>query len=451
MRKFIVLFSGIIFILPIYLLAAVRIGIDGGNVKLTNIALSNFIYSNKSDNSIKDDSKDDKLKAESSKEKQNISQDNTSDNFAQIIHDIIANNIEICGSFNLYNQQYAKDKEVLWQRLGIPFAINGNVELVNKKIKFNFVIWDTFGKNKILEKTYIFYKKDLRRVAHTASNDIYMRIFGIKGNFNSRIAYVAKNYQTNKKRIIISDYDGFNPLYIDDKDNDLMSPRFSYDLKKLVYTKYIDNNPLIMIRDLKTKIEKRLLKTNDISLSPRFSPNNKFITFSLLEDSGSNIYLYNLKTSRKKKITNNNYINISPAWSSDSKKIVFNSDRDGSSQLYVMDYNGSNIKRISSSYGTYYTPSWSPDGQWIVFTNIYDGSFCLGIMRPDGQDEKIINCSYFIDSPSWSPNSKSIIYTKKKSSIAPEKIFIVDIIGYYNREFLKSNNTEDPFWSNYIN
>lgn len=56
--------------------------------------------------------------------------------------------------------------------------------------------------------------------------------------------------------------------------------------------------------------------------------------------------------------------------------------------------------------------TWSPDGQWLAGreTNSYRGGFSL--LRLDGSEERRVGQRSFSDRPVWSPDSKSLIYTR---------------------------------------
>jgi TolB protein len=78
-------------------------------------------------------------------------------------------------------------------------------------------------------------KQWLRYGAHTASDDVFQKLTGIKGAFRTRIAYVV---QTNGGQfpyeLRVSDYDGYNSL-VHRSSQPLMSPAWSPDGSKLAY------------------------------------------------------------------------------------------------------------------------------------------------------------------------------------------------------------------------
>lgn len=133
----------------------------------------------------------------------------------------------------------------------------------------------------------------------------------------------------------------------------------------------------------------------------------------------------------------------SPVWSPDGKKIAFASNRDGNYEIYTMDANGANVTRltitkadINLSYAMNDQPDWSPDGKSIVFTR-YDWSSVhdIYLMSPDGsnltnltsEDWGPISDDF---APRWSPDGKRIAFVSDRlSSGASNTIYIMSPDG----------------------
>ena len=148
-----------------------------------------------------------------------------------------------------------------------------------------------------------------------------------------------------------------------------------------------------------------------MSFAPRFSPDGEKIIFSLTKKGSSNIFIQKLDNNEIIQITNNRHINTSPSFSPDNKWIVFSSDRSGKQNLYIKknDGNLSKIaKRISYGDGSYATPVWSPRGDYIAFTKTFKNEFFIGLIKKDGSGERIIATGYLTESPSWSPNGRTL-------------------------------------------
>ena len=193
-----------------------------------------------------------------------------------------------------------------------------------------------------------------------------------------------------------------------------------------------------------------------MSFAPRFSPDSEKIIFSLTKRGSSNIFVKQLSNNETIQITNNRHINTSPSFSPDNKWIVFSSDRSGKQNLYVKANNNDiskKAKRITFGQGSYATPVWSPRGDYIAFTKTYRNEFFIGLIKKDGSGERIISTGYLTESPSWSPNGRTLIFNKvsKSNERLVSSIFTIDITGNLEKKIATPGEASDPDWGPSIN
>jgi TolB protein len=120
-----------------------------------------------------------------------------------------------------------------------------------------------------------------------------------------------------------------------------------------------------------------------------------------------------------------------------------------------MDRNGSNIRRISSS-GSYAEPTWSIN-DYIAFTKVSrDFGFTIGVMKysPTStySNERLIASGYLVESPSWAPNGRVILFTKGSKPSAHKtsglsRLHTIDFTGYNERVLPTPYDASDPDWS----
>ena len=342
-----------------------------------------------------------------------------------------------------------------WQAIGSHALIHGEItESLDGKIRVSFRLWDVFANQQLDAKTLATSPESWRKIAHIIADTIYERLTGEKGYFDSKIAFISERGKVNKRqrRLAVMDQDGANLRYLTDGKAMAMTPRFSPNMREIVYMSYAGGKPQVHLLDTQTLKSRTLQGFEGMSFAPRFSPDGKKLVFSMSKRGNSDIYLYDLETNKRTQLTTHLSIDTSPSFSPDGKQIVFNSDRSGRQQLYVMREDGANVKRISFGEGSYATPVWSPRGDYVAFTKIKDGTFYIGLMRPDGSGERLIANGWLVEGPTWSPNGRLIAFWKqtpmdKSGNGQIAKIHTIDITGYYEQELQTSEDASDPAWS----
>jgi tricorn protease len=110
-----------------------------------------------------------------------------------------------------------------------------------------------------------------------------------------------------------------------------------------------------------------------------------------------------------------------PAWSRDGKWVSYFSDRSGEYALVIESQDGitapREIKIPNAKH--YYTPSWSPDSKKILFT---DTDFNVWVMDvASGQPKLLGNDPWAVPSrtlnPTWSPDSKWVAYSARRNTL----------------------------------
>jgi tricorn protease len=81
-----------------------------------------------------------------------------------------------------------------------------------------------------------------------------------------------------------------------------------------------------------------------------------------------------------------------------------------------------NIRNLTNSVGAAERdPAWSPDGKWIAYFSDESGEYALHLHEQDGLGEvkkiSLGNPPSFYYSPTWSPNSKMIVYSDKRLNL----------------------------------
>lgn len=214
-----------------------------------------------------------------------------------------------------------------------------------------------------------------------------------------------------------------------------LSPILSPDQRYLAYTSYREGTPSIYVRDLQHAKDERLTSRPGIALPGAWSPDGRYLALSKSEDGNSDVFLYDLKRHHMRRLTLHNGIDISPSFAPDSRRLVFTSNRSGSSQLYLTDINGHAAKRLTEEGHYSAAPAWSPRGGWIAFiSRSPEQTLELYVIREDGTGRRrvTIGGSTIEEAPVWSPDGRSILYTRARHGIREQRI--VEMDGRNDRE-----------------
>jgi TolB protein len=94
---------------------------------------------------------------------------------------------------------------------------------------------------------------------------------------------------------------------------------------------------------------------------------------------------------------------------------------------------------------------WSPRGDLIAFTKFTGGKFFIGVMDTDGKGERLLADGFLVESPTWSPNGRVIMFFREKpvgnKGGKSSKLFSIDLTGQNEQEILTPMDASDPAWS----
>jgi len=337
-----------------------------------------------------------------------------------------------------------------WTAVGAQAVLYGSVTpRPDGRNDVGFRLYDPYRQCQLVSYQFTATPEQWRRIAHKISDVVYQRMTGESGFFDSRVLFVSESgTQLNRlSRLTIVDQDGYNPVFLTQGDEVIMSPRFSLSSPdEVTYVALGKDYSRIYLYNLTTGRRESLGEFDGQVLSPRFSNDGSKVAFSIIRGGNTDVYVMNLQTRQLSRLTSDPGIDVSPSFNPDGTRLAFTSDRSGTPRIYVMNLDGSGQRAISRGGGLYTSPAWSPRGDLIAFTKQGGGRFSTGVMNVDGSGERILSSSYFEDSPSWAPNGRYVMFARQARG-GDTRLWTVDLSGRVVAQAGYSGRGSDPAWS----
>ena len=296
-----------------------------------------------------------------------------------------------------------------WRQKTADALVTGSVtRLADGRFDVRFRLWDVARGQDLGGQSYAVVAGDLRQAAHRIADHVYEKLTGDKGVFSTRIAYVTKAGQ--RFSLWVADSDGENPQSALSSPEPIISPAWSPNGSQLAYVSFESRKPVIYSHEVATGRRRLLANFRGSNSAPAWSPDGRTLAATLSRDGGSQLYTMDAAGGEPKRISQSVSIDTEPAFAPDGRSLYFVSDRGGSPQIYRMPPAGGNAERVTFT-GTYnISPSVSPDGRWLAYISRVSGAFKLHVMELASGTATAITDTTADESPSFSPNSRLIIY-----------------------------------------
>lgn len=373
---------------------------------------------------------------------------------------IISNDLKRSGRFDVMDEvdlpQRPSEYDGInfgdWRKLGMENILIGKLTLTdNGEYEVIFRLVDIYRGKQIAGFRIPAKAKLLRRVAHQISDIIFEKLIGIRGAFDTRVAYITVNKNNDKTThsLQIADADGHNAQILLESPEPLLSPSWSPDGKKLAYVSFEGKNSAIYVQNILTGQRERVSAFKGINSSPDWSPDGTKLAMTLSKDGNTEVYVMNLIDKSLKRLTRHSGIDTEPSWSPNGEKIAFTSDRSGGPQIYEVNANGGEAKRISFEGKYNARAEYSPDGKFITLVHAVSGSYRIGVLNLANRSINVLTDARLDESPSFAPNGSMIIYAT--TGVRGGQLAAVSVDGYIHQRLgLQQGDVREPAWGPYL-
>lgn len=340
-----------------------------------------------------------------------------------------------------------------WRLLRQDFLVIGRIaDAGGGAFRIEYEAFDVAKQAPIASGAFNGRESELRGVAHQIADAVYEKIFGIRGAFWTRIAYVtAKGVSPSiEYALMVADSDGYNPQLVVRSREPLMSPTWSPDGRRLAYVSFERGNSAIYIQELATGSREVVSAAPGINGAPAFSPDGSRLAVSLSKTGNPEIHILDLGSRQTTQITRHWSIDTEPQWLPDGRTLVFTSDRAGKPQLYQVSTGGGEPSRLTGQGEYNARGSVAFDGKKFAMVQGSGNVYRIAVLdrSTGGGDYKLVSPGRMDESPSFAPNASMLIYASREGGRGV--LYSVSADGRVRQRLvLADGDVREPSWSPY--
>ncbi len=347
----------------------------------------------------------------------------------------------------------------IWDELGANYLVTGEVERVGGAFTLNLAVHDVVYGTLKNEGRFPIPEADnenFRMAVHIASDAVVQWITGQPGMAASRVVF-ARNGEA--KELWVVDSDGENLRRITRFGSITLSPAWSPDGRRILYTSYKGGyEPRLFEMNLANGSE-RAVDPGIAGLisTPTYHPNGTEIAFSVIGGSSPGVYRFDLAKGccLQRLSGNSRYDDISPTFAPDGRRMAFMSNRlagTASPQIHVMSASGGDPDLVSPydyQTGGYFTsPDWSPIGDRLAFHGrIERGRYHILVAEVSARGQRLtqLTSEGNNEDPSWAPDGRHIVFVGERRR--GYGLMVVDALTGATRTLVSGIRANVPAWS----
>jgi TolB protein len=237
-----------------------------------------------------------------------------------------------------------------------------------------------------------------------------------RGFFAGKLAFISD--RGAGMEIVTSDLFAGDTVRWPGVSREIISPRWSPDGSRLIFTSYRGGFPDIYILDLARRAPAVFVSVQGTNTGGRFSPDGGRVAMVLSGEGNSEIYVSNSQGRMISRLTRNPEVKAGPCWSPDGTRLVFASEP--GPQLYVMPAAiGAEPVRLSTNISRYCAePDWCRwDPTRLAFTMGVGRGYQIAIYDySTRQAKQVSNAPLDAIEPCWLADGRHLIYTAREAN-----------------------------------
>ena len=332
-----------------------------------------------------------------------------------------------------------------WRNVGAQAVSKGKASTSGGQLSLEFKLYEIGrGDQPVLQKSYNGGAGELRKFAHSWSNEVVRYFTNEDGFFNTQIAFSAPS-GFGRKDIYVMDYDGANVRRLTENGSQNILPAWSPSGGSIAFTSFLRGNPDLYLVSIGGGRPKVLSNRPGVNMGAAYSPDGGKIACTLSQDGNSEIYVLGTDGSLLKRLTNQPAaIDSSPSWSPDGGQLAFVSNRHGSPQIWLMDGNGGGARRLTMQGSYNQEPTWCPKCPvpTLAFTardeKSHFDTFVIDVNTR--QLTRLTENQGNNEHPTWAPNGRALAVASTRGGI-----WVVTADGKQTRQVYKGA-ASTPVW-----
>ncbi len=238
----------------------------------------------------------------------------------------------------------------------------------------------------------------------------------LRGFFAGKLAFISN--RGDGMEIMTADLFGSEVVRWPGVSRQIITPRWSPDGRRLIFTSYRNGFPDIYLLDLATRVPALFVSVRGTNTGGRFSPDGGRVAMVLSGEGNSEIYVSNAQGKMISRLTRSAAVKAGPSWSPDGTRLVFTSDP--GPQLYVMAAAvGAPLQRLPTNISRYCAePDWCRwDADKLAFTMAVGRGYQIAVYNfSTRQAVQVSAAPLDAIEPCWLADGRHLIYTARQAN-----------------------------------